>query len=79
MRRTGVAVLREEPGPVVGTGAGFHADGAGRQPVRAACRVRRAGNQCGLARFVYAVYGKDVLGEIDTNVENRHGLPLRVS
>lgn len=38
-------------------------------------RQRRA-HEFGLARRVDAVHGKDTLGEIDPNEQNRHGLPL---
>ena len=75
----GVAVLPEQPGPVVGTGAGFHADQAGRelgdQGRQLFARDLRL-DQCGLAVFIDAVNGKDVLGEIDTYRHNAHGLPL---
>ena len=33
-------------------------------------------HQLGLARLIHAVHGEDVLGEIDANVQNGHGLPL---
>jgi hypothetical protein len=35
--------------------------------------------QLGLAGFVHAVQREDVLGEIDTNGQNGHDFPFRVS
>jgi len=75
----GVAVLPEASRPVVGTGTGFHADQAGRELGDQGRQLfaRDPGfDQCGLAVFIDAVNGKHVLGEIDTNCHNGHGLPL---
>jgi hypothetical protein len=75
----GVAVLAEQPRPVVRAGAGFHADEAGRQLRHqlqqfVACYLGL--DQCGLAVIINAMHGKDVLGQIDSNGDNAHGLPL---
>ena len=75
----GVAVLPEESCPVVGAGAGFHADQAGRElgdQGRQLFACDPGFDQCGLAVFIDTVNGKHVLGEIDTNCHNGHGLPL---
>lgn len=75
----GVAQALEQPRPVVGAGAGFHADHAGRQRGHQFCQLRprhiRA-HQRRLTRLINAVQGKHVLGEIDTQIQNGHGLPL---
>ena len=74
----GVAVVPEQPRPVVRAGAGFHADQAGRQlGDQRQLVARHLGlDQRGFARFINAMHGKDVLGEIDSNSDNAHGLPL---
>lgn len=59
--------------------AGFHADHTGRQRRNQLMQlVARHGwaNQLSLASLVYAMDRKNVLGEVDTNGQNRHGLPL---
>jgi hypothetical protein len=70
----------ELPGPVVGAGAGFHADHAGRQGrdqgQQLVARHRRS-YQFRTSGLVDAVHGKDVLGEVDSNAYDGHGLPLR--
>ena len=69
----------EQACPVVRAGAGFHADHAGRQGrdqrMQLVARHRRA-HKLRLAGLVDAVHGKNVLGEIDTDSQNSHGLPL---
>ena len=75
----GVAVHSEEPGPVVGAGAGFDADGARRQGGDEF--VQLGANDLGMTQHdgtagVDAVQGKHVLGEIDSSVQNAHELPL---
>jgi hypothetical protein len=44
--------------------------------VHAACARHAGAHQRRLAMLVDAVHGEYVLGEIDANVENAHGLPL---
>jgi hypothetical protein len=65
--------------PVVRPRARLHPDHARRQPgdqlVQLFARHRRA-NQFGLARLVHPVHRKDVLGQINTDGQNPHGLPL---
>ena len=75
----GVAVLAEQSRPVVRAGAGFHADEAGRQlgDQRQQMLPRYFGlDQRRLAVIINAMHGKDVLGQIDSNSDNAHGLPL---
>jgi len=74
-----VAVGGEQPGPVVRAGAGFDADGAGRQGGHHFAQL--GARDLGLAQLhracgVHPVQCKDALGEIDTDVDNGHGLPL---
>jgi hypothetical protein len=73
------SVGREQACPVVAARASLHGDGARRQGrdefVQLGARHRRA-HQCGLARCTHPVDCKDVLGEIDADVDNGHGLPL---
>lgn len=69
----------EQPGPVVRTRAGLHADHARRQRRDqlvqfVACHA--GANQLGLAGLVDAVHGEHVLGEINADGHNSHGLPL---
>ncbi len=69
----------EQPCPVVRPGASLHADGAGwqRRDHLAQPGTRDRGlEQVGLAGLVDAVHGENVLGEIDTNVQNADGRPL---
>ncbi len=75
----GVAVAPEQPGPVVGAGAGFDADQArghlhDQRQQLIPCDLRL--DQYGFAVFIDAMHGKDVLGKIDSNSDNAHGLPL---
>jgi len=68
--------------PVVGAGARFYADQArlGRCDELKQLGARHVGpNLCGLACGIYAMNGKDVLGEIDSDGDNVHGLPLPVN
>jgi hypothetical protein len=77
-----VAVRGEQPRPVVRPRARLHADGARRQRgdqlVQLGPGHARPNEHC-LAVLVDAVHRKDVLGEIDPNVENGHDFPFRVS
>ena len=62
--------------------AGLHADGARRQSGDQLVKLgpsHARPNQHRLAVLVDAVHRKDVLGEIDSNVENAHDFPFRVS
>ena len=62
--------------------AGLHADDAGRQRGDQLVQLgpsHARPNQHRLAVLVDAVHRKDVLGEIDSNVENAHDFPFRVS
>lgn len=65
--------------PMVGAGAGLHADQAGRQRgdefEQLAARDIGA-HQRGLARLIHAVNGENVLCQIDANGYDCHGLPL---
>jgi hypothetical protein len=67
---------------VVRAGAGFNADGArrqrGHQRVQFGPRHPRL-QQLRLADFVHAVQREDILGEIDSNGQNGHDFPFRVS
>jgi hypothetical protein len=62
--------------------AGLHADGAWRQRrhqrMQLGSRHARAA-QVDLAALVDTVQRKHVLGEIDSNVQNGHDFPFRVS
>ena len=74
-----MAVAPEQPGPVVGAGAGFDADQArghlhDQRQQLIPCDLRL--DQYGFAVFIDAMHGKDVLGKIDSNSDNAHGLPL---
>ena len=75
----GVTVTNEQPRPVVGTGARFHADHArwqgGDQLVQLRTRHART-HELGLAGFIDATDGEDVLGKIDADGDNGHALPL---
>ena len=75
----GMAMLAELPRPVVRAGAGFHADQARRQLddqlQQFVARNFRL-DQHGLAVIINAMHGKNVLGQIDANGDNAHGLPL---
>lgn len=75
----GVAELAELAGPVVGTGARFHGVDArwqrSDQLEQLGARHRRT-QQFGAALLVASMDGKHVLGEIDADGQNGHGLPL---
>jgi hypothetical protein len=78
----GVAEGLELARPVVRARACLNADGARRQ--RSDQRVELAARHLGLAqlhlaRLVHAVYGKHALGGIDSNGQNGHDFPFRVS
>ena len=65
--------------PVVGAGAGLHADHAGRQRRDQLVQLvaRHGGpNQLGLADLIDAMHRENILGEVNTYGQNRHGLPL---
>lgn len=65
--------------PVVGTGARFHADEAWRQrcdQLKQFGPGHAGANQYGFACGIHTMNGEDVLGGIDTNGDNGHGLPL---
>ncbi|MGF6735696.1 hypothetical protein OKW50_007869 [Paraburkholderia youngii] len=74
-----MAVPLEHAGPVMRAGARFHANEARRQ----LCDQRRqliARNtrldQHRLTGLVHTVNGKYILGKIDSDSDNSHGLPL---
>lgn len=75
----GVAEAAELPRPVVGAGAGFHANKAGRQ---IGDRLQQLpANYLGLdenrlAALVNTMQSEYILGEIDAYGDNIHGLPL---
>ena len=74
-----VAVLAKLPRPVVCAGAGFHANHARRQlhDQRQHLFARYPGlDQRAPAGFVHPMHREHVLGEIDSNRDNAHGLPL---
>jgi ribosome modulation factor len=75
----GVTARGKQPCPVVSTGARLHRHGAWRQRgdqlVQPRARHTRA-YQRGLAKLIHTVHRKHVLGEIDANEDNGHGLPL---
>ena len=78
----GVAVGCEQASPVMGTRAGFDADDA-----RGQCAhpfVELGACDFGLAQLhgtcgIHTVQSKDVLGEIDSNEDNGHDFPFRMS
>ena len=75
----GVAISAKQPRPVVGARAGFHANPARRQldDQRQQLLTRHVGfDQRRLAVLIHPMYRKDVLGEINSNGDNAHGLPL---
>ena len=68
-----MAQLDELPCPMVGAGAGFHADDAGRQlrqSVEQLIAPHIGLDQHGLAGGIDAMQGKDILGQVDA--DNRH-------
>ena len=78
----GVAVGCKQPGPVVGTRAGFDADGARRQGGYEF--VQLGACDFGLAQLhgtcgTHTVQRKYILGQIDSNEDNGHDFPFRVS
>jgi hypothetical protein len=74
-----VAVLGTQPRPVVRARTRLHCDRARRQRrhqlQQFGARNARA-LQFNFAKLIDAVHGKDVLGEIDSNAQNSHGLLL---
>lgn len=78
----GVARGLEQPRPVVGAGAGFHADHTrsqvGDELMQLVARHGRA-DQVRPADLVDVMQGKHVLGEIDTHAQNGHDFPFRMS
>jgi len=65
-----VSRLGKFPGPVVGAGAGFHADQARWQVGHEFEQFGAwyfGAHQCGFAELVYAMNGEDVLGEVNSN------------
>jgi hypothetical protein len=77
-----MAVGLKQARPVVRAGAGFHADHARRQ--RGDQRVQLGSRDPGLAqlsgsRFVHPIHSKNILGEIDANIQNAHDFPFRMS
>ena len=63
----------------MGTRAGFHANRARRQSRHQLQQLRprhARALQFGFAGFAHAVHGINVLGEINTNSQDSHGLPL---
>ena len=75
----GVAEAAELPGPVVGAGAGFHADQAGWQLGDHVEQL--AANHLGLdknclATLVNTMQSEYILGKINAYGDNIHGLPL---
>ncbi|CAB3775232.1 hypothetical protein LMG29542_08614 [Paraburkholderia humisilvae] len=74
-----MAVLLEQACPVMRTGARFHANEARRQ-LRDQWRQLIARNtrldQHRLTHLVHAMNGEYILGKIDSDSDNRHGLPL---
>jgi hypothetical protein len=74
-----MTVLLEQSGPVVCARARFHADEACRQLRNQHRQLIARNTRLGQHRFaglVYAVNGENVLGKIDSDSDNRHGLPL---
>ena len=74
-----MAVLLEQARPVMCAGARFHPDKArwqlrdqGHQLIARHTRL----DQRRFTGFVHTVNGKYILGKIDSNSDNRHGLPL---
>ncbi|PQV42728.1 hypothetical protein B0G83_1494 [Paraburkholderia sp. BL21I4N1] len=71
--------LLEQSGPVVCARARFHANKARwqlcDQRSQLIARNSRLDQHC-FAGLVYAVNGENVLGKIDPDSDNRHGLPL---
>ena len=72
----GVAVGLEQPGPIVRTRAGLHADHRGRQ--RRDQRAKFGTRDHGLAQQhcspnVVTMHGKNILRQIDTSGNNGHG------
>jgi hypothetical protein len=65
--------------PVVGSAAGFHANEARWRGPQQRQQIRSLDlglEQHHLARLIDAMYGKNILGKINTNCNNGHGLPL---
>jgi hypothetical protein len=75
----GVAKAAELSRPVVGTGAGFHADQAGRQlgdHFEQLAASHLGFDENSLAALVNTMQSEYILGEIDAYGDNIHGLPL---
>lgn len=75
----GVAMLAEQAGPVVGAGAGFHADQARRElgdQRQELFPIYLGFDQFRLAVFIHAMNRKDGLGQINSNDDNAHDFPL---
>jgi hypothetical protein len=74
-----VTMAREQPRPVMRARARFHADQArrqGRDQLKQLGASDAGTNQHRTARIIHAMHGKNVLGEIDSQSDNSHGLPL---
>jgi hypothetical protein len=73
-----VVELGKLPGPVVGTGAGFHTDQA-RWQMGYEFKKLTAWyfwpHQGRFSCFIYAVHSEDVLGEINSNGYDCHDFP----
>ncbi|CAB3774607.1 hypothetical protein LMG29542_07985 [Paraburkholderia humisilvae] len=72
-------VLLEHAGPVMCAGACLHPDEA-RWQLRDQChqliaRYTRL-DQHRFTCFIYTMNGENILGKIDSDSDNRHGLPL---
>jgi len=75
----GVVQGLEQPRPVVGARAGFSADHTGRQrrgQLVLLVALHGWQDQLGLASFIDTMTRKSVLGEVNTNGQNRYGRPL---
>ncbi|CAM2160416.1 conserved hypothetical protein [Paraburkholderia tropica] len=74
-----MAVLLKHTGPVMSAGARFHPDEARwqlrDQRHQLISRHTRL-DQHRFAGLVHTVNGEDILGKIDSDSDNRHGLPL---
>lgn len=74
-----MTVLLEQTCPVMRAGAGLHADEA-RWQLRNQRRQLIARNtrldEHRFTGFVHTVNGEDILGKIDSDSDNRHGLPF---
>ena len=76
----GVAELGKLPGPVVGTGAGFHIDQARWQmgyEFKKLAAWDFWAHQGRFARFIDTMHSEDVLGEINSNGYDCHDFPFQ--